>query len=40
MERKIADGVYWVGVYLPEKNVSLNAFLLMDKKNALIDTTA
>lgn len=40
MERKIADGVYWVGVHLPEKSLSLNAFLLLDKKNALIDTTS
>jgi len=40
MERKLADGVYWVGVYLPEKNISINAFLLQDEKTALIDTTA
>ncbi len=40
MERRIAEGVFWVGVYLPKKSLSLNAYLLKDEKNALIDTTA
>ncbi|MEE9594180.1 MAG: FprA family A-type flavoprotein [Candidatus Hydrothermarchaeales archaeon] len=40
MERKITEALYWVGVFLPEKNISLNAFLIKDKKNTLIDTTA
>ncbi len=38
MENKIAEGVYWVGAYFKEKGASVNAFLLKDKKTALIDT--
>jgi flavorubredoxin len=40
VEWEIVDGVYWVGVHLPEWNISFNAFLLMDEKNVLIDATA
>jgi len=38
---EVAEGIYWVGVYLgKEAMLSLNAFLLKDKDTALIDTGA
>lgn len=41
MAHEIADGIYWVGIYLgKDAKLSLNAFLLKDEKTALIDTGA
>lgn len=38
---EVAEGTYWVGVYLgKEAMLSLNAFLLRDKDTALVDTGA
>lgn len=38
---EVAEGIYWVGVYLgKEAMLSLNAFLLKDKETTLIDTGA
>jgi len=39
-ENKVAEDVYWVGVYFPDMKASLNAFLIKDEKVALIDTGA
>jgi|Deesub1362A_J573_1020465.scaffolds.fasta_scaffold00005_55 flavorubredoxin len=38
MENKVAENVYWVGVYFKEKGSGVNAFLIKDDKTALIDT--
>jgi len=41
LAQEIADGIYWVGIYLgKDAKLSLNAFLLKDEKTALIDTGA
>ena len=37
---KVAENIYWVGTYWPEIQGSLNSFLLIDEKVALIDTGA
>jgi flavorubredoxin len=35
---EIVSGTYWVGVPVPPAGTSLNAFLILDEKTALIDT--
>ena len=37
---EISEGVYWVGVHVPQAGASINAFLITDKKTTLVDTGA
>ena len=40
MENKIAEDIYWVGLYFPDIQASVNSFLVRDEKTALIDAGA
>ena len=42
MGNRVTDSIYWVGVHFPEPppGAALNAYLIVDEKIAVIDTTA
>lgn len=40
MDNRITEDIYWVGLYFPEGQASVNSFLILDDKTTLIDTGA